>query len=117
MKMDAMLKRRMWKVAIAHFSLTILFGWGLLHSWLLAGKLFEPNEYAGFVAWSNCVLKGFILLQPQFWVAFKMGILHHESDLGFLAISIPFWSVCFSWIFVKLDNWLNHFPVLGKRVL
>jgi hypothetical protein len=29
---------------------------------------------------------------------------------------VPIWSVFFGWAFVKLDNWLNHFPVLGKRV-
>jgi len=33
-----------------------------------------------------------------------------------LLFLIPVWSFCFGWIFVKLDNWLNHFPVLGKRV-
>jgi len=33
-----------------------------------------------------------------------------------LLISVPFWSYCFGIIFVKFDNWLNHFPVLGKRV-
>jgi len=26
------------------------------------------------------------------------------------------WSVCFGWLFVKLDNWLNHFQVLGRKV-
>ena len=34
----------------------------------------------------------------------------------FCIISIPMWSYCFGWIFVPFRTWLNHFPVLGKRV-
>jgi hypothetical protein len=30
--------------------------------------------------------------------------------------SIPIWSICFGWLFIRTKDWLNHFPVLGKRV-
>ena len=32
------------------------------------------------------------------------------------AISTLLWSICFGWLYVKFTNWLNHFPVLGRKV-
>jgi hypothetical protein len=95
--MEAMQKRRMWKVTIAHFGLTAfvfckLFGVGLDAS---------PWHYS----WLNL----FYSFQPQFLIV--------SADFQiFLFASIPVWSLCFAWLFVRLVNWLNHFPVLGKRV-
>ena len=31
-------------------------------------------------------------------------------------LSMLIWSICFGWLYVKFTNWLNHFPVLGKKV-
>jgi hypothetical protein len=31
-------------------------------------------------------------------------------------LSVPLWSYCFGWIFIRSKDWLNHFPVLGKKV-
>jgi len=35
---------------------------------------------------------------------------------GVMLVASLFWSLCFGWLFVKLDNCLNHFPVLGRKV-
>jgi hypothetical protein len=97
MKMDAMQKRRMWKVAIAHFGLTAF----------VFCKLFRigPDESQWHYSW----LKLFYSFQPQFLIV--------SADFQiFLFASISLWSICFGWLYVKFTNWLNHFSVLGKRV-
>jgi hypothetical protein len=69
---------------------------------------------AWFAVWHNI----FLFLQPLSWFAEKVGRLELASipvSILFLPL-LPLWSFCFGWISVKLDNWLNHFPVLGKRV-
>jgi len=95
--MDATQKRRMWKVAIVHLTLS---------GFCILGALHTPYEFHDF--W----LKVFITLHPA-WVVLR------DFDFPWTLsciLAIPLWSFCFGWIFVKLDNWLNHFPVLGKRV-
>ncbi|MEK7707557.1 MAG: hypothetical protein AAB380_06140 [Verrucomicrobiota bacterium] len=130
--MDAALKRRMWKVAIAHFLLTILF---VLVAWLQSAYGFSGNaekrrRFEESLVWQRSyqnIMKdvGF-LLQPQFWLLYKardfvtlqnlVKSLPSWLVLACCLLSVPIWSICFGWIFVKLDNWLNHFPVLGRRV-
>ncbi len=122
--MDAMQKRRMWKVAIAHFVLTLFVIWKLIHYSAWSGP-YEREIW--FMAWGSFWLKAFILFQPllSFFVwAFHL-IIIPNGDLGGLIeflegvamlFSIPVWSICFAWFLVKFDNWLNHFPVLGKKV-
>jgi hypothetical protein len=39
----------------------------------------------------------------------------HNLSIIF-CVSMLLWSLCFGWLFIKFDNWLNHFPVLGRRV-
>jgi hypothetical protein len=103
--MDAMQKRKMWKVAATHFVLTIILGFGL---------------FFGVPSWQESLEGYFVkyacfILQPQFYIL----TIFHVPDWLWKTIwigSIPIWIFCFSWLFVKLDNWLNHFPVLGKRV-
>jgi hypothetical protein len=116
--MDATLKRRISKVAIAHFVLTALvwLGWECFHN----------GDSIQSILWSESWRNIFFVLQPLIWLVFaaaQIGIVNYFysifSDGAALAIClpmIPIWSFCFSWILVKLDNWLNHFPVLGKRV-
>jgi hypothetical protein len=124
MKMDATQKRRMWKVVIAHFALTLFVFWELLHHLAWSGP---PEKEIWFNAWGLFWLKVFILLQPLLsffvWVFNLVGVT--DGDLSGLIeflkgvamfFSVPVWSLCFGWLFVKLDNWLNHFPVLGKKV-
>jgi len=120
MKMDATQKRRMWKVAIAHFVLTafIWLGWECLHN--------EQTISIQFVLWSESWRSVFFFLQPLIWFVFVASQIQIVnifysifSDGAALAISlplIPFWSICFGWLYVKFTNWLNHFPVLGKKV-
>ena len=114
MKMDAKQKRRMWKVAATHFLITLFVFWRLFHS-------FRPDSWTPF--W----FKVSVLLQPalSFFVWFfgfipvpsgNFGGLIEFTEGLVILFSVPFWSIFFGWIFVKLDNWLNHFPVLGKRV-
>jgi hypothetical protein len=117
MKMDAMQKRRTWKVAIAHFFLTLIIAVEL-GSPLVGANSFERriwlNGLGGF--W----LKFLWALQPHlFLLGIIKGLLKIKSHvvLGILGcILIPIWSFCFGWLYVKFTNWLNHFPVLGKKV-
>jgi hypothetical protein len=128
MKMDAKQKRRMWKVVFGHFCLTILFILivtsqpaiafsGNVERWLKFQEHLVWDQ-----AWSQFWTDVAFLLQPPFWLSAKilrMGI--HSVFLTWLIlissfVLIPIWSICFGWLFVKLDNWLNHFPVLGKKV-
>jgi hypothetical protein len=117
--MEATLKRKMWKVTIVHFTLTFVCGLILMIS------LFSsiPDSKKTLLI----VLEGsvFALLQPQFWFApaiFSEGNFSSMSLFTawmlfvFYFISVPFWSYCFGWLFVKSDNWLNHFSVLGRKV-
>jgi hypothetical protein len=123
MKMDAMQKRRMWKVAIAHFVLSVCFGIVLVDHEAEAGGIFEGS----FFAWDHFTLKTFLFLQPQFLFTFHVNhpmgfrFVGYNSTPSlltpiFLLILIPLWSICFGWLYVKVTNWLNHFPVLGKKV-
>jgi hypothetical protein len=102
----------MWKVAIAHFLLSLFVFW----------KLFYCSD-----AWGLFWLKISVLFQPLFallvWVFHLISV--PDGDLGGLIeflegvamlFSVPVWSICFGWIFVRLDNWLNHLPVLGRKV-
>jgi hypothetical protein len=111
MKMDTT-QKRMLKVAIAYFLLTLFVVW----------KLFHCSD-----AWASFWFEVFLLLQPVLW--FLVWIFHLISvpngDLGgvieflegvAMLFSVPLWSICFGWLYVKFTNWLNHFPVLGKKV-
>jgi hypothetical protein len=79
-------------------------------------------------AWAPFWFEVFLLLQPA--LCFLMWIFHFldfsnlEGNWGglceFLAgltmlLSAVYWSICFGWIYVKFTEWLNHFPVLGKK--
>jgi hypothetical protein len=105
--MDATQKRRIWKVALAHFGFTFLF----LFLWI--------KMYMDFAI---CWREFFHLLQPQLWLIWQAE-LHSSTEVlaelfpkWFYLLTIPVWSLCFGWIWVKLDNWLNHFPLLGKKI-
>ena len=122
----------MWKVTFRHFSLTVIF---IFVAMLLPAHSFSGNaekwrRFQESLVWERSyenMMKdvGFIL-QPQFWLFSKakdnVKLQNFAASLPTwvvftgLFISVPLWSICFGWLFVKLDNWLNHFPVLGKRV-
>jgi hypothetical protein len=106
--MEATQKRRMWKVAIVHFLLSVVVWWKL-------------NDFPCFFLmptpplFETC-LDIYYFLQPLLWVCLKLGFTLIKDSTVLYYFSIPLWSICFGWLFVKFDNWLNHFPVLGKRV-
>ena len=69
--------------------------------------------------------RGWIFFQTLFYVcnrrfSFVQMIFLQQCNEVFhcliAILSIPIWSLCFGWIYVKFTNWLNHFPVLGKKV-
>jgi len=115
--MEAMQKQRMRKVAITHFCLSVFVA---LKSSSYSAFSGSHEQAIWFTAWGNFWSKTFFLFQLQLLFShFITGLLVRFPDwfgLLILISSVPFWSYCFGWIFVKLDNWLNHFPVLGKRV-
>ena len=101
----------MWKVAITHFFLTII---------VCAGVVIATGDWQGL--WINLMK----LLQPVAWllIVIVMNLSDGENwsttQIVLMQISfysaIPLWSICFGWLYVKFTNWLNHFPVLGKKV-
>ena len=57
-----------------------------------------------------------MILQPQFYFTKFIKPPVGGFVVLLLMMTAPVWSICFGWLFVKLNNWLNHFPVLGKKV-
>jgi hypothetical protein len=134
--MDAKQKRKMQIVSILHFGLTlcvafiIFFRLGGFSS--SKGGAFHPElteQHIREEIWFQFWVVILFILQPlPFLLLFTSNLVlfliwHHPSiwlatSLSWIliSISVPFWSFCFGRIFVKIDNWLNHFPVLGKRV-
>jgi hypothetical protein len=104
--MDAMQKRRMWKVIGYHlfFSVYVLF---LLLTAYHPIFLNPSNPKSWIVFLGGSLLT---LLQPV-----ALTVANHGYEIAGI-ILIPLWSICFGWVFVKILNWLNHFPVLGKKV-
>jgi hypothetical protein len=103
MKSNFTKKKRV--VAITHFALTII-------AWFLTAG----NFWVFWVAF-------LAMLQPVLFLLYEIGkvksffdsIPEWTSISLFLFLSAT-WSFCFGWLYVKFTNWLNHFPVLGKKV-
>jgi hypothetical protein len=124
--MDAISKRRVWKLAIGHFALTIicfLVVFAIASEMSRSGKSGEarfaqvspPSSHAGL----DSVCKLAFVLQPQvgFAVTLDEGrMIYSRVILVASLLAIPIWSYCFGWFLVNFSNWLNHFPVLGKKV-
>jgi hypothetical protein len=134
MKMDAMQNRKMWKVAIAHFALTIF----CLLTWLALLPTSNGETMFGLETRGNNFLVGtatvslviFFGLQPLIFLAFVA-----DNMLGIRLPAIPpvlliplyflsfvVCSYAFGWIFVnwkvwfkQMRNWLNHFSVFNKK--
>jgi len=121
--MDATQKRRMRRVAIAHFILTILVVLKLLHYSAWSGP-YEREIW--FMAWGSFWAHVLFLLQMPLWFFYGTGhspiiakiisALPEWLPICLITLSIPVWSNCVGWIFIKLKDWLNHFPVLGRKV-
>jgi hypothetical protein len=117
------------KVTLLHFLLSagvllvIIVFFSKAHGF--SGPPAARLNFEAHVAWSNAWGRTwaavFCILQPQIWLADKFGSLNSSTipiwiTLPVWFISIPVWSLCFGWFFVKMDNWLNHFPIFGKKV-
>jgi hypothetical protein len=101
-------------VAVAHFGLSVFC--------FVAPFLISTAEAAasrlnasGHQAWIDFISNSRLLLQPQFYF-FPSFNGENAGPFFLLLLTIPLWSQCFGWIFVILDNWLNHFPVLGRKI-
>ena len=107
---------------MAHFAITIIVGFATPMVFL--AEALSQNTVVKILTTVDKSLLA--LLQPQFFILnhftywvnwlFTLIPIPFWLQIPIFFISIPLWSICFGWIFVKLDNWLNHFPVLGKRV-
>ena len=110
--MEATLKRRMRKVVGYHVFFTIYLL--LLTLFVRHPMVVNPSDPADWFGLLERPL--WILLQPlPFAFACISG---HQSPVFELLcfVLMPLWSLCFGWIFVQIDNWLNHFSVLGRKV-
>jgi hypothetical protein len=125
--MTATLKRKMWMVAAIHFCLTLLVFASLFDS----GWSGNPHSkaYENYRIKTTLKFDALFLLQPQLGVLsmtpqFLSNALLAEIPIRVLAGvllvfwfgSIPVCSFCVGWIYAKSVGWLNHFPVLGKKV-
>jgi hypothetical protein len=111
----------MWKVAIVHFLLTLFLVWKLGYYSTWTGPV---QKWVWFNAWGLFWFKVFVLCQPVLvflvWIFRFLNVSTWGGLSSFLAgvtmiLSVIYWSICFGWLYTKLVNWLNHFPVLGKR--
>jgi hypothetical protein len=121
MKMDAMQKKKMRKVAFAYFVLTFLPVFVI--AFTATGFFRVPSAAVSFDFWVQCWFRVFIFLQPVFCLfesrLFQQVFEQFMPDWLWPLISvvvIPIWCNFIGWIFVRGRNWLNHFPVLGKKV-
>ena len=122
--MDATLENRKWKVALAHFLLSmavalILFVDGPVRSSGGHGQLFEFQQwYLWHESWMNLWTATFCFLQPQFWIFNVIGKSYHPMWLFSIIFlgSMVVWSICFGRLYVAFTNRLNHLPVFGKKV-
>jgi hypothetical protein len=106
MKMDAMQKRRMWKVIGYHFFFTVYILFLVLQVRRPMSGFLNPSNPTSWIYFAGEPLLR--LLQP---ISLKIA----ERGYEFWALALtPLWSICFGWIYVKFIGWLNHFPVLGK---
>jgi hypothetical protein len=128
MKMDAMQKRKLRKITMLHLGLTALFLViaALQPAYAFSGNLEMWHRFQEHLiwkqAWSQFWTCAVFLLQPPLWLSAKI----FRAGIGSIFLTwviiistfilVPFWSICFGWIYVKFTNWLNHFPVLGKKV-
>jgi hypothetical protein len=134
MKMDAMQKRRIRKVARLHFALTffVLLLIAFTTTTLAVSKSIVHLD-SSLQAWTQFLLLVLVLLQPVaalFFAKITPLVMEHFGNVHpewlsmsiisiffvFAFFSVPSWSICFGWLFVKFTNWLNHFPVLGRKV-
>ena len=111
------------KVGIIHFFLTVFLAInvvvGLPEIFSRAKQPADVIHFFWIPLWATVMS----FLQPITALIWKIVLPVIENNEGLLDIAtvfsyllVPIWSAFFGWLFVKVDDWLNHFPVLGKRV-
>ena len=100
------------KVAVIHMILSIVVG-------LWMGWTAERYDALG----QSLSFPVFFSLQPPMLLIYLVPQDLETTNkilfmfiVSFIGILCAVWIFCFRWLFVKLDNWLNHFPVLGRKV-
>jgi hypothetical protein len=124
LKMDATQKQKMRRIVIGHLALTIFCIIATIcidtaiHWSGPRGEAYNRalEHQAINEAWVNFIDQLGIILQPQFFILAKVIKLDFSNFALLFFLTIPLWSFCFGWLFVKFDNWPNHFPVPGKKV-
>jgi hypothetical protein len=133
--MDAMQKKQVTKVALVHFGLTLLFFVLWIARECSSYKSPDGIVYVGVLGWlSKFIVVSLAVLQPVsnflLWAVEKINWFSVFPEnfsariLGLMSSTIiaclffvsMVWSICFGWIYVKSVSWLNHFPVLGRKV-
>jgi len=119
--MDATQKQRIRKTAKIHFAMSVFLGLAFL---IVAPSMATTKSHSMpdpiLIGSFFSLVFAFMVLQPQFFllpiliVALTKKYFPIDNLLG--VILVPFWSYAFSWILIHSKDWLNHFPVLGKRV-
>jgi hypothetical protein len=131
--MDEKLERRMRVVSLVHFGLTLCVAFlvyymtpfskdGRFHSALLETQirheiwsrvgvviLFALQPLPIFIVLASQIVLHAIWLNSPTWLAATLTWV-------VILLSVPLWSFYFGRIFIRAKDWLNHFPVLGKRV-
>jgi len=114
--MDAMQKKKMWKVAAIHLLLSLLAIFGVFYFFFFLGDfLYLPVTF-----WSKMCM----WLQPFFCQLFFFFLKADAENLEIsLLIQIPLylfciliWSFCVGWLYTKLVSLLNRDSILGRKV-
>ena len=114
----------MWKVAIVHLALSYLVIYLFVKFVYIGQGVFGDLVFQAQVEssqiWRIFLSPILYILQPQRYLAdhfFHGWTMGYPIWIGvFLTFSYPLWSICFSRIFIRAKDWLNHFPVLGRKV-
>jgi len=107
-------------VAKVHFALTVFcivapifistaVTWSGAHN----EAYFQALEHRAWrQAWLILFVTSDLYYSLNFYFSVKFLRLGDKFTFSYSSI----WSICFGWIYVKFTNWLNHFPVLDKKV-
>jgi hypothetical protein len=81
-------------------------------------------RYLSLMPWYDTGRKLVFTLQPQLWFLEPQLLSQSETNLLLGKLFFPtvsfisafVWSWCVGWFFICTKDWLNHFPVLGRKV-
>jgi hypothetical protein len=91
-----------------HFALSVIF----------FAPLMLPSVYLTNLS-AKAFENAFFVLQPQLWFMDYIELTSSNDFLFGLLLplcSVFVWSFLIGWVLAKLFEWLNPFPVLGRKV-